>query len=62
MFSTVQKFQSLNDDQLVPSWWQMNPGQAGSSISTSTGAGTEGDLWDPPTQSIPVARIHKYAF
>ncbi len=49
-------------DNLSPSWTQLDPGAGGSSISTYSGAGTEGDLWDPPNQSMVVKRAGGYAF
>ena len=49
-------------DNLSPSWTQVDPGAGGSSISTYSGAGTEGDLWDPPNQSMVVKRAGGYAF
>ena len=49
-------------DNLSPSWTQVDPGAGGSSISTYSGAGTEGDLWDPPNQSMVTKRAGGYAF
>ena len=49
-------------DNLSPSWTQLDPGAGGSSISTYSGAGTEGDLWDPPNQSMVTKRAGGYAF
>uniref|UniRef100_A0A7S0VBT5 Uncharacterized protein n=1 Tax=Hemiselmis tepida TaxID=464990 RepID=A0A7S0VBT5_9CRYP len=38
---------------LLPDWWKNGSG----GNSQYTGPGTSGDLWDSPTESIPLARV-----